>query len=370
MLRILSIVVSISCWSNLSEAFTTVPFQTALRTQSSWRLHQTTENYEKIAEKAPIAIPNLESSQFRHPLDQRLTSFVRNAPFYGLAEDTLRRGFPLIEQGVRLDLMSSSVKVSPQQLPDLHDLLTDACSILNFPSDFVPELYVQSNPQANAYTMAIQSQMNDKANKNKNSYSSSVIVVTSALVDRCTPRELQAGMFFSVLYQFLRFHTNTFSISPLFVCSVLGHELGHLKCEHALYLTLGNLASSPLSRLPGLGRQIDSLLQEWRLAAEYTCDRAALLVAQDSDIVASSLMKLFAGTSRYELSTKAFVQQSLDYEKQLESANPLVKMSIQQQQRTHPLPVKRVAELEKWFRSEEYQKIVPKTETNAPSDSQ
>jgi len=191
--------------------------------------------------------------------------------------------------------------------------------------------------------MAIQSQMNDKANKNKNSYSSSVIVVTSALVDRCTPRELQA---------------------------VLGHELGHLKCEHALYLTLGNLASSPLSRLPGLGRQIDSLLQEWRLAAEYTCDRAALLVAQDSDIVASSLMKLFAGTSRYELSTKAFVQQSLDYEKQLESANPLVKMSIQQQQRTHPLPVKRVAELEKWFRSEEYQKIVPKTETNAPSDSQ
>mmetsp|Transcript_343 Transcript_343/g.740 ORF Transcript_343/g.740 Transcript_343/m.740 type:complete len:82 (+) Transcript_343:313-558(+) len=81
-------------------------------------------------------------------------------------------------------------------------------------------------------------------------------------------------------------------------------------------------------------------------------------------------MKLFAGTSRYELSTKAFVQQSLDYEKQLESANPLVKMSIQQQQRTHPLPVKRVAELEKWFRSEEFQKLVPKIETNAPSNSQ
>ncbi len=194
--RILSLVVSISCWSNLSEAFTTVPYQTALRTQSSWRLHQTTENDEKATEKAPIAIPNLESSQFRHPLDQRLTSFVRNAPFYGLAEDTLRRGFPLIEQGVRLDLMSSSVKVSSQQLPDLHDLLTEACSILSFPSDFVPELYVQSNPQANAYTLAIQSQMNEKANKNKNPYSSSVIVVTSALVDRCTPRELQAGMFF------------------------------------------------------------------------------------------------------------------------------------------------------------------------------
>ena len=152
--------------------------------------------------------------------------------------------------------------------------------------------------------------------------------------------------------------------------SVLGHELGHLKCEHALYLTLGNLASSPLSRLPGLGRQIDSLLQDWRLAAEYTCDRAALLVAQDSDVVASSLMKLFAGTSRYPLNTKAFVEQSLEYEKQLESANPLIKLSIQQQQRTHPLPVKRVAELEKWFRSDEYQNLVPKAETETSSESQ
>ena len=98
----------------------------------------------------------------------------------------------------------------------------------------------------------------------------------------------------------------------------------------------------------------DAPLQSIQLA----CDRAALLVAQDSDVVASSLMKLFAGTSRYELNTKAFVEQSLEYEKQLETANPLVRMSIQQQQRTHPLPVKRVAELEQWFRSDDYQRIV------------
>lgn len=368
--RILSIVVSISCWSTLSEAFTTGIYHSPV--QASWRLHQTTEIDGAAEDKAPVAIPDLESSQFRHPLDQRLTALVRNAPFYGLAEETLRRGFPLIEQGVRLDLMSSSVKVSSQQLPDLHELLTEACAILNFPSDFVPELYVQSNPQANAYTLAIQSQMNEKVTKNKNPYSSSVIVVTSALVDRCTPRELQAGMLCFV-FPSLRFVSPTFDIltrsfSSLFL--VLGHELGHLKCEHALYLTLGNLASSPLSRLPGLGRQIDSLLQDWRLAAEYTCDRAALLVAQDSDVVASSLMKLFAGTSRYPLSVKAFVEQSLEYEKQLESANPLIKLSIQQQQRTHPLPVKRVAELEKWFRSDDYQKLVPKTETEIPIENQ
>eukprot|EP00536_Pseudo-nitzschia_multiseries_P009729 jgi/Psemu1/319690/estExt_fgenesh1_pm.C_2810001 len=279
------------------------------------------------------------SNQFRHPLDQRLTSLVQRAPFYELAEETLRRAFPLIEEGVRLDLMASSVKVSPQQLPELHDLLTEACDVLNFPSTFVPELYIQSNPQANAYTLALQSRNNKNSNSKQQDDnigdrpSSSVIVVTSALVDRCTPRELQA---------------------------VLGHELGHLKCEHALYLTLGNLAfgSSPLGRLPVLGSRIESTLRDWRLAAEYSCDRAALLVAQDSEVAASALVKLFAGTARYELSTRAFIDQSLEYEKQLETANPLVRMSIQRQQRTHPLPVKRVAELEKWFRSDEYRKIV------------
>ena len=194
---ILSFFVLILCWSSISDAFTGL-YQTPLRKPTLLELHQ--EKSDTIVEKAddktaPTAIPALESSQFRHPLDQRLTSLVRNAPFYGLAEETLRRGFPLIEQGVRLDLMASSVKVSPQQLPDLHDLLVEACGILNFPLDFVPELYVQSNPQANAYTLAIQSQVNGKTNSNSKSYSSSVIVITSALVDRCTPRELQAGTF-------------------------------------------------------------------------------------------------------------------------------------------------------------------------------
>lgn len=342
-LRVLSIFFSLSLLTSppVTNAFAGSS-QNGLRPQIQSRLHQgSLETAEKDtnetidAPKPPqsiIPIPMLESKQFRHPLDQRLTSLVRNAPFYGLAEEAIRRAFPLIEQSVRLDLMSSSVKVSPQQLPDLYDLLVEACGVLNFPSNFVPELYVQSNPQANAYTLAIQSQAKGKTENKEKSYSSSVIVVTSALVDRCTPKELQA---------------------------VLGHELGHLKCEHALYLTLGNLASSPLSRIPVMGGRVDSLLQDWRLAAEYTCDRAALLVAQDSDVVASSLMKLFAGTSRYELNTKAFVEQSLEYERQLQTANPLVRMSIQQQQRTHPLPVKRVAELEKWFRSDEYQRLLP-----------
>jgi len=320
----LSILVSFSLFvsNSVSEAFATS--NNGFRTKR--RLHLQMAANETATVGIPQSIPMLQSKQFRHPFDQRLTSMVQNAPFYGLAEETLRRAFPFIEQSVRLDLMSSSVKVSPQQMPHVYELLVNACSVLNVSS--VPELYVQSNPQANAYTLALQS---------KDTTQKSLIVVTSALVDRCTQRELQA---------------------------VLGHELGHLKCEHALYLTLGNLASSPLRQLPVVGRQMDSMLQEWRLAAEYTCDRAALLVAQDLEVASSSLLKLVAGTSRYELSVKAFVQQSVDYEQQLNAANPLVRMSIQQQARTHPLPVRRVAELEKWHRSKNFKSLLSTANQN------
>jgi Zn-dependent protease with chaperone function len=197
--------------------------------------------------------------------------------------------------------------------------MQDAASILDM--EVVPELYVQSSPQANAYTLALQG---------KDSSKPAIVVVTSALLDRCTDEEVQA---------------------------IIGHELGHIKCSHSIYLTLGGIASTPLRGVPFLGSQAEKLLQEWRLAAEFTCDRAALLVSQDVNVVAGAMLKLFAGTSR-ATNTQAFIDQSREYERLLKDANPMVRASIRMQQRTHPLPVKRVGELENWFESDEYKAIV------------
>mmetsp|Transcript_7241 Transcript_7241/g.15753 ORF Transcript_7241/g.15753 Transcript_7241/m.15753 type:complete len:302 (-) Transcript_7241:248-1153(-) len=262
----------------------------------------------------------IDASQFRHPLDRDLTSFIKSAPFTGLAEEAIRASLSLVEQGTRLDLLSSSVKVSPQQLPELYSSMEDASRVLDM--ELVPELYVQSSSQANAFTLALQSGDNKPP----------IVVVTSALLDRCNDDEVKA---------------------------IIGHELGHLKCSHSLYLTLGGLVSSPLRGIPLLGSQAEQLLQQWRLAAEYSCDRAALLVAQDVNVVAGAMLKLFAGTSR-ATNTQAFIDQSREYEELLQDANPLVKASIRMQQRTHPLPVKRVAELQKWYNSEEYKSIIEK----------
>ncbi|KAL7497170.1 hypothetical protein ACHAWT_008090 [Skeletonema menzelii] len=260
-------------------------------------------------------LKGIDASQFRHPLDRDLTNFFSKAPLSNVATSAIQRSLSIVEQGVRLDLLSSSVKVSPNQMPELHESIQEAASILDM--GVVPSF----TPQANAYTLALQNQ-----DKNK----PAIVVVTSALLDRCSDEEVQA---------------------------IIGHELGHLKCSHSLYLTLGGLASTPLRALPLVGSQADKLLQEWRLAAEYSCDRAALLVSQDVSVVAGAMLKLFAGTSR-ATNTEAFIDQSREYEQLLKDANPLVKASIRRQQRTHPLPVKRVGELEKWFESDEYKAIV------------
>ena len=274
-----------------------------------------------------VTLPGLDAQKFRHPLDRDLTTRVQKLPGIQFAEQALRRTFPVLEQGVRLDLLASSVKVSKDQFADLQDLLNEACEILDFDPSSTPELYVQSNPQANAYTLAL-----------RGKDAPPIVVITSALLDQCTNEEIQA---------------------------ILAHELGHLKCEHSLYLTLGSLAATPIRNipLPFVASSVDSALQQWRLAAEYSCDRAAMLVAQDSNVVAGALLKLFAGTSKYDMSTDAFVAQCLEYDKLLKDANPMVRATIQRQQsqRTHPLPVRRVAELKEWAQSKEYQQIISKT---------
>lgn len=64
--------------------------------------------------------------------------------------------------------------------------------------------------------------------------------------------------------------------------AVLAHELGHLKCDHGVWLTAANvLAMGTVSLLPVVSSAVEEGLLRWLRAAELTCDRAALLVAQD-----------------------------------------------------------------------------------------
>ena len=109
--------------------------------------------FSTTASSRRVSLTGIDASEFRHPLDKDLTAFVRAAPLSGVGERAIRRSLAIVEQGVRLDLLGSSIKVSKSQLPELYEAVQECSRILDL--ETTPKLYVQSNPQANAFTLAL-----------------------------------------------------------------------------------------------------------------------------------------------------------------------------------------------------------------------
>ena len=264
-------------------------------------------------------LTGLRADAFRHPLDRAATQALQR--LFGL-DLLIRQGLaPTIEQVLYLDNIASSIRVSEQQLPSLQRSLQEACTILDVE---VPQLYVRQNSIPNAYTFAMRGKQ-------------PFIVVHSALLDLLTAAEVQA---------------------------VLAHELGHLKCDHGVYLTLANLLILAAGQLPGWGGWIAENLREqlleWVRCAEFTCDRAALLVAQDAEVVASVLMKLAGGSPKLaaDLNVAAFLEQARDYDRASEDDLGQLIRTLQTAPLTHPLPVLRAREIDRWAKSSEYQALL------------
>lgn len=275
-------------------------------------------------------LQGLKSDHFRHPLDLKATQTLRQLPGLDLAVRALLG--PVAEQVFYLDNIASSIQVSDQQLPDIHKLLVEACSILDLD---VPQLYLRQNPAPNAYTFAMRGKQ-------------PFIVLHTSIVDLLNPEELQA---------------------------VIAHELGHLKCDHGVYLTLANLlllASDQFLPLGGVLTQgLQSQMMQWIRCAEFTCDRAALLVSQDSRIVASVLMKLTGGSPQLaeKLNLDAFLAQARSYDASVGSELGQMLQEVQTSPLTHPLPVLRAREIDRWSSSQDYQKLLLKRSIHYNSEA-
>ena len=270
------------------------------------------------ASSEPRLLLGLRADEFRHPVDLQATRSLQQLPGLGLLIQNLLGS--TAGEMFYLDNIASSIQINEQQLPEVYQLLVQACRILDLE---VPQLYVRQNPVPNAYTFAMQGKK-------------PFIVLHSSLLDLLEPKELQA---------------------------VIAHELGHLKCNHGVYLTMANLLMLSTSLLPFGGlfyRALQDQLLHWLRCAEFTCDRAALLVTQDTRTVISVLMKLCGGSPQLaaKLNVDAFLEQARTYE---ELDSDLWQLELKQLQtlgRTHPLPVLRAREIERWFRSNTYQQIL------------
>ena len=261
----------------------------------------------------------IRADDFRHPLDCQATNNLKQIPGLDLTVRSLLGS--IAEDFFYLNNIASSIKISDKQLPELHDLLLEACKILDLEP---PQLYIQQNPVPNAYTLAMRGEK-------------PFIVLHTSLIEMLNPLEIQA---------------------------VIAHELGHLKCEHGVYLTLANLMVLAAGLLPTWGTLIAQSLQnqmlEWLRCAEFSCDRSALLAVQDPKIVMSVLMKLAGGSPKLapKLNLDAFIEQARAYDAISNTELGEMLKSLQVSQLTHPVPVIRAREIDRWASSCTYQQLL------------
>ncbi|NEP57139.1 MAG: M48 family metallopeptidase [Symploca sp. SIO2G7] len=267
--------------------------------------------------KKPLV--GLKADHFRHPLDLKSTNTLKQMPGLDLIVRNLLG--PIAEQFFYLNNIAASVLVGENQLPHLHQLLLEACEILDLEP---PQLYVQQHPFPNAYTFAMRGKQ-------------PFLVLHTSLIEMLTPEEIQA---------------------------VIAHELGHLKCEHGVYLTPINILVLATGLIPNWGTVIAQTVQEqmleWLRCAEFSCDRAAVLATQNPRVVMSVLMKLAGGspTLAPQLNLDAFIAQARAYDIASNTELGQILKESQTSQLSHPVPVLRAREIDRWASSQNYQSLL------------
>src|SRR4029453_4757926 len=272
---------------------------------------------------------SLDKNQYIHPADSRALAALRAIP--GI-DSALKKLLAVTgESAIRVIFTASAVKITPQQCPDLYAKLQIACSTLGVE---MPDFYVQQNPVMNAFTGGVERP---------------IIVLYSQLIERLSDEE---------------------------VLAVVAHEVGHIHAEHVLYLTAARLIeflartavlASPLTYIVKelLTLSMRAALLGWARRAELSCDRAALLVTQDADVIGRTMMKLSGGTFASRVDYDQFLAQARDFQKNYdEKALDRFWADVITSGLSHPFPVWRVAEILQWVEGGEYKALM-----NAPESA-
>jgi Zn-dependent protease with chaperone function len=268
--------------------------------------------------------PGLSPAAFQHPHDVQAIENLRKVPLLGPLIKVISSA--IFEKQLRIMSISGSVRLGPTQGKTIYEKFKKAAAILDVPK--LPEIYVSNQYVVNAYAFGIDNYQ---------------ITLFSGLIDALTEDELMA---------------------------VIGHELGHVKCDHMLYKTMAYILRffgiEFLNRLlPGGTATLASLplllaILHWERMAEFSGDRAGLLVVQDREVVASALSKLAGGSQKIlpEINLGDVLKQAEEYEETSgDILEQLFKVNIMLLQ-THPFPVVRAKEIMGWGQSEQYKNIL------------
>ena len=168
-----------------------------------------------------VVLSDISYTSFTYPGDQEALAALKAIPGAGPLLAWLDANFS--EQITHLNNNEQMVRVNANNYGSLFALVERCCAIL---SCKVPDVYITTNPEMNAYTSGQRR---------------TCIVLHSALVEALTPDEL---------------------------CFVIGHEIGHIKAAHGLYRQLASVlvlivlfVINRLLRMP-IGRAWEALRED------------------------------------------------------------------------------------------------------------
>ena len=265
-----------------------------------------------------------------HPEDEKAMQQLQKTPgIKFIAEKIVNMGY---ERYYRNLYMADHVKLGPNQLPEIYNLLPPIAEKFGIDA---PELYIEQSPILNAMTIG------DKT---------PLIVINSGLIAALSKDEL---------------------------ASVIAHECGHILCRHCLYKTILTILQRLVS-MGSIGLGLDTLLAKpvilaalyascyWSRRAEYSADRASLVYTEDIKLTHSSLLRLSAGPFDIskDINLESFAEQTQMQDAQV-SSNMWDKIiyTLLISERTHPFATTRLAELDSWNKSEQYQIVINKLRT-------
>lgn len=272
---------------------------------------------ERVPSRQRRRFPGISSRAYEHPADRSALVALRKLSGFDTVFKALSGLLP--ERSLRLLFLSDSVRVSERQFAHLHDMLLDACYILDL--EKVPPMYVTQDPQPNAMCIGLDEP---------------VIVFTTGLVELLDEEEMRA---------------------------VVGHEVGHALSGHSVYRTvllfLTTLALKvawiPLGNLAVMA--LVTALREWFRKSELSADRAGLLVGQDLRASMRGLMKLAGGNHLHEMNVDAFLEQAEEYDAGGDLRDSVLKI-LNVLPRSHPFATIRAAELKRWAESRDHQRLM------------
>lgn len=213
----------------------------------------------------------------------------------------------------------SAVKVGGRNFPEIREIVNNCAERLSISASDI-DVYVVNSPILNAFATGVGRPF--------------CIVLHSELIKALSREQLS---------------------------SVIGHEMGHIKFGHTSYLTIIGQLGNQTMGIPIIGSLFRYAFLLWSRKAEFSADRAGLIVSGDIDEAISTEVVLAVGP---ELAGKVDMA---ELARQARESNGNLLASFGEMSGTHPMMTSRIQEMINFVHSETFRRLRPDADVSNSS---